>query len=127
VDNLNSLRRVLVVEDEALIAMDVMQTLEEAGVAETVHMTTVEGALAEIESSHFDAAVLDLHLGRSGWTYDVAKRRTQKGVPFIFTSGTSDIAEGFRDVPLIGKPYRAETLLEALLGVSDTSQTVAAQ
>src|ERR1700712_3957656 len=98
--NLSHLGRVLALEDEALILFDIEQTLHDAGVGNIVTAIPCDDALAALDAGAFDAAVLDLHLGRSGWSYDVARRLQAKGVPFIFTSGTAEIAEGFREVPL---------------------------
>ncbi len=121
--NLAHLRSILVAEDEALILLDIEQTLAEAGIPHVLTAASVDESLRLIESSELDAAVLDLHLGRSGWSYGVARRLKEKGIPFIFSSGTVDIAGGFGDVPLITKPFSAEQLLSALLQV--TAETAA--
>src|SRR4051794_34035514 len=63
--DLSRLTRVLVVEDEALILMDVVQTLEDAHVGQVVSAVSTEEALAVLDRAAFDAAVLDLHLGRN--------------------------------------------------------------
>jgi len=125
--NLSHLDVVLVVEDEALILLDIEQTLAEADVGQVVAATNVEDALAAIAVRSIDAAVLDLHLGRSGWSYEVAKRLTESGVPFIFSSGTVDVAEGYRDVPLLMKPFSADQLVAALLQVTAADPAEAAQ
>jgi CheY-like chemotaxis protein len=124
---LSHLNRAFVVEDEGLIAMDLVDTLREAGVAVVTSAATVDEALTILETQTFDVAAVDLHLGRAGWSYAVARRLIEKGVPFVFTSGTSDIAEDFRDVPLVSKPYSAETLVAALEAVTETHHAVAAQ
>ena len=72
--NLAHINVILVAEDEALILLDIEQTLVDAGVKTVISATTVDEALAAIESGAIEAAVLDLHLGRSGWSYDVANR-----------------------------------------------------
>ena len=112
--NLSHLSRVLVVEDEALIALDIEVTLRDAGVGAIVSAAAVSEALAMIDQEQLDGAVLDLHLGRSGWSYDVAHRLRAKGVPFVFSSGTTDVVEGFDDVPLVAKPFSTGELLAAL-------------
>jgi len=125
--NLSHLNTIMIAEDEALILLDIEQTLADAGVQTVISTTTVEEALAAIETGEVQAAVLDLHLGRSGWSYDVANRLKEKGIPFIFSSGTVDIAEGFRDVPFIMKPFSTEQLVAALLQVTTTDRIEAAQ
>jgi len=124
---LSHLARVLVVEDEALISLDIETTLADAGVADVVTATSVDAAMLALDQFLFDGAVLDLHLGRSGWSYEVARRLQRIGVPFIFTSGTVDIADGFREVPLVTKPFSTDQLLSALLQVSADRETKAAQ
>ena len=125
--NISHLSRMLVVEDEALILLDIETTVRDAGVADVVAATSVEEAMAAIDAGSFDAAVLDLHLGRSGWSYDVAHRLKQKGVPFIFSSGTVDVADGFHDVPLVMKPFSSAQLVAALLQVTADRHAQAAQ
>jgi CheY-like chemotaxis protein len=117
----------LVVEDEALIMLDIEATLLDAGIGEVVTATSVEEALRLIDAVALDAAVLDLHLGRVGWSYDVANRLQQKGVPFVFSSGTVDVADGFRHVPLIIKPFLAEQLIAGVLQVTADRGEIAAQ
>ena len=108
------LSRVLVLEDEALIALDLEFTLRDAGIADIVTATAVDAAVAIIDVQRLDAAVLDLHLGQSGWSYEVARRLQAKGVPFIFSSGTVEIADGFAEIPLVRKPFSTAELLAAL-------------
>ena len=125
--DLSHLRRILVVEDEALILLDVEQTLAEAGAETVLSAVTTDDALAIIEAATLDAAVLDLHLGRDGWTYEIARRLQQKGVPFVFSSGSVEAADGFQDVPLVTKPFSADQLIGALMEVTSSRDIVAAQ
>lgn len=124
---LSHLSRVLVLEDEGLIALDIEVTLRDAGVADVVLSASVDDALAVIEKTELDAAVLDLHLGRSGWSYEVARRLQAKAIPFIFSSGTVDVTDGFRDVPLVMKPFSTDQLLATLLQVTAQDARAAAQ
>jgi DNA-binding response OmpR family regulator len=125
--NLSHLSRVLVLEDEALIALDIEVTLSDAGVGEIVAAMAGEEALSSIDTQQIDAAVLDLHLGRGGWSYDVARRLREKGIPFIFSSGRIDVAEGFNEIPLVMKPFSAEQLVATLLQVTAAHQTARAE
>ena len=77
---------------------------------------TLEAAARLIEAEAFDAALLDANLaGRPVGT--LAAALDARGVPFAFASGygVSGLPEGFRDRPLLGKPFSAEALL-ALVG-----------
>jgi CheY-like chemotaxis protein len=125
--DLSHLSRVLVVEDEALIMLDIESTLQDAGVAEIVATGSSAEALQQIEAGEFDAAVLDLHLGPNNWTYDIARQLMRRGIRFIFSSGTVEYAEGFRDVPLVPKPFSADQLIAALIQVTTGDRIQAAQ
>ena len=109
-------RRVLVVEDEPLLAMEIESELAEAGAAVVGPAGTLEAAARLIEAGAFDAALLDANLaGRPVGA--LAAALAERGVPFAFASGygVSGLPEGFRDRPLLGKPFSAEALL-ALVG-----------
>jgi DNA-binding NtrC family response regulator len=125
--DLSHLSRVLVVEDEGLIALDVETTLRDAGVRDIVSAANVADALALIARVPLDAAILDLHLGRGGWSHVVAEQLRAKGVPFIFSSGTVAVVDGFRDVPFVAKPFATDQLLAALLQVTAQEALEAAQ
>jgi CheY-like chemotaxis protein len=125
--NLSHLNRVLVVEDEGLILLDIAQTLADAGVTDLVTTTSLEEAFASLDGLRFDAALLDLHLGRHGWSYDIATQLRARGVPFVFITGSGEVVEGFRDIPLVMKPFAANEIIEALLTATADRQTVAAE
>lgn len=121
---LSPLRQMLVVEDEALILLDIEQTLVEAGVGRVFTAATSAEALAIIETTPLDAAVLDLRLGRAETSEEPARRLQQKGVPFVFLSGSTAIVESFADVPLVNKPFSTDELvavLQSLLSESDVA------
>ncbi len=108
--------RILVLEDEFLIAMDVEQLCRDNGAVEV----TIARELREVDgqepSSRFDAAVVDLMLGGVS-TLDFAARLRSEGVPFVFASGYSDFDEvrtSFPDVRLVTKPYSGDDLIEAV-------------
>lgn len=106
--------RVLVVEDEPVVAMCLEDMLEELD-CETVGpaMRLVEGlALAEREA--IGAAILDINLAGERST-PIAEALRRRGVPFAFASGYGSIPEGLGDdVPLIEKPYRTADIDAAL-------------
>ncbi|WP_347566936.1 response regulator [Mesorhizobium sp. WSM4906] len=108
--------RILVLEDEFLIAMDVEQLCRDQGAADV----TIVRDLAEIDLGHglssFDAAIVDLMLGGVS-TLDFAKRLRGEGVPFVFASGYSDAEEiegSFPEIRLVAKPYSGDDLIEAV-------------
>jgi CheY-like chemotaxis protein len=125
--DLTHLSRVLVVEDQALILLDIETTLREAGVGEIVATGSSDEALQAIEAGGFDAAVLDLHLGSGTWTYDIARQLMRHGIRFIFSSGTVESAEGFESVPLVSKPFSADQLIGALAQATAPERIQAAE
>ncbi|MCF6127803.1 response regulator [Mesorhizobium ciceri] len=108
--------RILVLEDEFLIAMDVEQLCRDHGADEVViarDLTEVDGR--EV-ATRFDAAIVDLMLGGAS-TIDFASGLRAAGIPFVFASGYSDVDEikaSFPDVRLVGKPYSGEDLVQAV-------------
>jgi DNA-binding response OmpR family regulator len=114
-------KRLLVVEDEFLIQLDIQRILEDAGAQVIVtagHVADAIGALAKAERSGvaFDAAVLDLKLERES-SAPVAQKLTTAGVPFVLLTGapgSADEIPQFDSAPVIGKPFNADALLAAL-------------
>ena len=124
--DLSHLKRVLVVEDEALILLDVAQSLEDFGVAEVITVSTVDDALVAVASGACDAAVLDVHLGRGGTTYGVAEQLRARGIPYVVTSGS--VADGAPHElgPILAKPFSSVQLLDALYTVTRSDSSAVA-
>jgi CheY-like chemotaxis protein len=96
----------LIVEDEALVAM-LMETLAiEMGVADIVCCSTIEAAVAAANAGKIDLAVLDLRLGEDN-TNVVADALAERGIPFVFSSGSdlAMMAERHQSRPLLAKPF----------------------
>jgi hypothetical protein len=111
-------RRVLVVEDEPLVALEIEAELAEAGAVVVGPAGSLEAAALLIETEPLDAALLDANL--AGKPVDaLAAALAARGVPFAFASGygPSGLPEGFRDRPLIGKPFGAEALVALVRGL----------
>lgn len=80
-------RRVLVVEDEYLLADDLRQELADAGALVVGPAPSVAQALELLEAEReLDAAVLDINL-RGETVFPVADALTARGIPFLFTTG----------------------------------------
>jgi CheY-like chemotaxis protein len=109
-------RRILVVEDEMMIAMLVEDMLAELGcsVVGPAHALDAALDLARTEEG-IDAALLDVNLGGQP-VFAVADALREKGVPAIFSTGYGDA--GLRDVDrgsqVLQKPFRAGDLAKAL-------------
>jgi len=109
-------RRVLVVEDEMMIAMLVEDMLSELGCAVVGPAHALDDALAlALAETGLDAALLDVNLGGQP-VFAVADALRAKGVPAIFSTGYGDA--GLRDIdrgsPVLQKPFRSGDLAKAL-------------
>lgn len=108
-------RRILVVEDEALVAMLVEDALLDAGCTVLGPATSVEQALSLLRHNRPEAAVLDLNL--SGHTSaPVADALVALGVPFLVATGygAEGLPPGHEDAPVLAKPYDTSVLTETL-------------
>jgi PAS domain S-box-containing protein len=103
--------RVLLVEDEALVAMMIQECLSEFGYQVVGPICTATEALAKAKDGHFEAAVLDINLG-DGAVYPVADLLSDSGVPFVFVTGydADSVDSRFRHVPILQKPIERDML-----------------
>jgi DNA-binding response OmpR family regulator len=107
--------RVLVVEDEALIAMDLQALLEDAGYQVLGPANSSAAALALIDDEEPDVALLDVNLGRSD-AFGVASILTERKTQVIFLTGHTahKLPQQHRHLPLVSKPYLPQVLLKAV-------------
>jgi CheY-like chemotaxis protein len=107
--------RVLVVEDEALVAMLVEDMLTDLGCIVVGPMADIESALAVVDEAAIDCALLDVNLGGKP-IFPVADALKAKGVPFAFASGYGEagVREDHRGAPVLQKPFREADLAKAL-------------
>jgi DNA-binding response OmpR family regulator len=107
--------RVLVVEDEPLIAFDVADHLREAGFEIVGPAGSVAAALKLLETQGCDLAVLDVNLGRET-AAPIAEALSARSLPFLALSGYSSdqFPEGFKHAPMLTKPVDPKRLLAEL-------------
>lgn len=108
--------KVLVVEDEPLIAMELAQIISDASGTPSVVGSRTD-ATNLIGKSEFDAALLDVRL-RDGTTFEIAALLFDKKIPFLFCTGDSGNRDEFRDwpdVPLITKPHSPAIIITHLV------------
>jgi PAS domain S-box-containing protein len=108
-------RRVLLVEDEPLVAMDLEAQLAEAGVTVVGPAPTVAAAKRLLAKEPLDAAVLDANLAGAS-VAEVAAALDEKGTPFLFATGygPEGLPGDFRDRPVLTKPIPTADLLGTL-------------
>ena len=100
------------------MALEIEAELTDAGAVVVGPAGTLEAAARLIEAEPLDAALLDANL--AGKPVDaLAAALAARGVPFAFASGygPSGLPEGFRDRPLLGKPFGAEALVALVRGL----------
>jgi light-regulated signal transduction histidine kinase (bacteriophytochrome)/CheY-like chemotaxis protein len=113
--------RVLLVEDQMLIAMDVEGMLADHGVQKVLTAASVDEALAKLITFRPDVAILDVNLG-TGTSIDVATELLRRDIPFLFATGygnMSPIPESFSDIPVVRKPYERDALVRTMTTLLD--------
>jgi len=109
--------RILVVEDQFLLADLAQDMLMDAGAREVVICANARDAMTALNGGgRIEAAMIDLNLGdHTGDT--IADTLIAQQVPFIFATGygtCAALADHLQHVPLLSKPYTAEMLVETL-------------
>lgn len=108
-------RRVLVVEDETVVAMLLEDMLEDLGCRLAESLGSLQAALAAAETTDAEVAVLDVNVGGEA-VFPVAERLAARGVPLIFATGygQAGLPERWRGSAVLGKPFLQEDLKQAL-------------
>ena len=105
-------KRILVVEDQYMIADDLRRLFEANGAEIAGPYASSAAAMQAMPGATFDAAVLDIALAGNA-VYPLAAELRRLGTPFVFLTGFSDgdIHPDFADAPAVQKPYRDDGLL----------------
>jgi CheY-like chemotaxis protein len=105
--------RVLVVEDEALVIVDLEETLLALG-CKVVRLQTLGVDLKTLlDGKPVDVAILDIDIAGAP-SYPLADELTELGIPFIFATGFTSVDDRYRHVPIIEKPYSSDEIQAAL-------------
>jgi len=110
--------RILLVEDEVLIALSIQQNLRDVGGFDVVVATDLASALA-LAAEPFDAAILDINI--HGCTvFRVADILVAAGVPVIFSTAysTADMPGRFACVPMLRKPVPPAAFIACIEGIT---------
>jgi PAS domain S-box-containing protein len=117
---------VLLVEDEARVAMMIQDGLVECGFQVVGPIGTAAEALAKATDDHFDAAVLDINLG-DGMVYPVADMLTARGIPLVFTGyDLENVDDRFSEIPILQKPIEREVLKKLFFPTAQHGRSEAA-
>jgi DNA-binding response OmpR family regulator len=111
--------RILVVEDEPLLAMLLKESVTELGHEVAGAAATVDQALAMLDDSTIELALLDFSLGHQTTSVPVAVRLQESGIPFLYLSGHRTLGEegAFPPAPLLTKPFSLDQLDAAIRGL----------
>ena len=116
-------RRVLVIEDEMLVAMEFESLLQRQGCAVLGPASTVDRALALLAHDQPDAALLDLNLNGERATA-VAVALKARGVPFVLVTGYGEAQSSepeLQGAPRVDKPVNHQELVRALAHVLEAA------
>ncbi len=120
--------RVLIVEDEALVAMLLEDMLIDAGYAVAGTASAISQALEFVASAaaDFDVAILDVNL-RGQPIFPVAEALAEAGKPFVFATGygAGSLPEAWRDRPTLQKPFGAGDVERVLAAALDAHAATA--
>jgi CheY-like chemotaxis protein len=112
--------RILLVEDETLIAMDLEAALRRRGCEVVGPFASVDQAVPAVAAAtghrRLDGAILDVNLGDHELVFPVADALAERGVPFVFITGydRETLPPAHRGRPAVNKPYREAELIRTL-------------
>lgn len=111
-------RRILVVEDETMIAMILEEILADLGCDVVGPASKLETAIGLARDEVIDAAVLDITI-RGGQVFPVADILLGRGIPFILASGYGEWAlpEAFQGMPRLQKPFTIDEAAKAISAI----------
>jgi DNA-binding response OmpR family regulator len=118
--------RILVVEDESMIALYIAEILEDHGFKVVGPVATLSGAIALARRERLDGALLDVNI-LGGRVDNVAEILNRRGVPFIFVTanGRDDLPERFTNTTLVGKPFNPSNLIREIKLIRQPAPVVA--
>jgi CheY-like chemotaxis protein len=108
--------RILVIEDEFLVALDLVDSLLRAGFGKVVHAETETTALRQLEHEQWDAVVADANLNGNSIA-QIGNTLLTRGIPFVVVTGydREHLPAPIRDAPLLSKPVSGDQLAHAVM------------
>ncbi|HXV31987.1 MAG TPA: response regulator [Sinorhizobium sp.] len=107
--------RVLVVEDEFLVALQIEDDLTAAGYTVIGPFTSLNASIIASRTESFEIATLDLNL-RGEFVYPLVDELLERGVPILLLTGyaVSDLPERYRALPRLTKPFDGAALAKQI-------------
>ncbi len=108
-------QRILVVEDNFIMALDLSQMVEELGGAVVGPAGRLDEGMALAQSNDLDGAILDVNLDGAN-TFKLADGLLAGDVPVIFATGydSKTLPDRFGDTPKLSKPFSVDTVKKAI-------------
>ena len=122
VGDLLSDKRILLVEDSLIIALDAEDLLARLGARSVTTESSAVGAIAALEDGRPDLAILDINLGDHD-SVPIANRLEELGVPYMFATGYGEqrsLPDHHKAKPVLQKPYTLGSLSRRLKDVLDS-------
>lgn len=112
-------RRILVVEDEMMIAMLIEDMVTDLGHQVVGPAMTLDEALKLAVTAEIDCAILDMNLGHGNFSTPVATVLSERGIPFMFATGygSAVLDQTFQNTPILRKPFPMDALARTLASV----------
>ncbi len=111
-----SMQRIMIVDDEALVLLDLVLTVESLGYRVFCDSTSVAEAIDCLGEDRPDAALLDIDVGGTP-VWPLARKLKQRGVPTVFVSANhahKELETEFAHCPAVDKPASSGDIVEAL-------------
>lgn len=108
-------KKVLIVEDQYLIAADLSRALTKLGGSVVGPFASTEAAQAQVAGKSIDLAFLDINLDEET-VFPLADDLERRGIPFVFATGhdAAILPERFKSKPRLEKPFTVQALLEVI-------------
>ena len=117
-----TIRRILIVEDEPLVAFDTEHLLNEEGYEVVGTVDTLADATRLIQEEEIDLILSDVKLSGEGDGMDVARAAAARNVPLLFVTGNCPVEAQSLGMGCLAKPYSEKTLKSAIEALDDTLQ-----
>lgn len=112
--------RVLIVEDEALVAMLVEDAVARAGAEVWGTVANIGDAIETARTGDFDVALLDMNLGgQKAHAVPAILARRNKRFAFVTGYGEEGVLETYSEAPVVRKPFREEEIADVLAALTE--------